>query len=129
MEFWWDHQRRKWPVTTSKGPIKWAIKKNAILRAFVMMRDGFTCRKCGLKPDEIPANYDGRELVFAWKTVKAIPPFRKLSYLVVDHVVARLEGGSNHPDNLQVLCEGCNSAKGRKTIRYKNRNVKSTHCA
>ena len=36
-------------------------------------------------------------------------PFRNLT---VDHVVARSRGGSDHIDNLQLLCAACNSMKG-----------------
>ena len=36
-------------------------------------------------------------------------PFRNLT---VDHIVPRSKGGSDHFDNLQLLCGACNSAKG-----------------
>ena len=36
-------------------------------------------------------------------------PFRNMT---VDHVVPRSKGGSDHLDNLQLLCGACNSAKG-----------------
>ena len=36
-------------------------------------------------------------------------PFRNLT---VDHIVARARGGSDHLDNLQLLCGACNSMKG-----------------
>lgn len=32
--------------------------------------------------------------------------------LTIDHKVPRVKGGSNEPDNLQVLCRSCNSKKG-----------------
>ncbi|MBS1952549.1 MAG: HNH endonuclease [Cyanobacteria bacterium SZAS-4] len=33
----------------------------------------------------------------------------------VDHIVARLDGGTDEPDNFQSLCQSCHS---RKTVRY-----------
>jgi 5-methylcytosine-specific restriction endonuclease McrA len=32
--------------------------------------------------------------------------------LSVDHIVPRVLGGTDSPDNLQVLCSSCNSSKG-----------------
>ena len=39
-------------------------------------------------------------------------PFRNLT---IDHIVPRSRGGTNHPDNLQLLCQACNSTKGAGT--------------
>ena len=39
-------------------------------------------------------------------------PFRNLT---VDHVVPQSKGGSNHLDNLQLLCAACNSMKGTRS--------------
>ena len=39
-------------------------------------------------------------------------PFRNFT---VDHVVARSRGGTDHLDNLQLLCGACNSMKGART--------------
>ena len=39
-------------------------------------------------------------------------PFRNFT---VDHVVPQAKGGTDHPDNLQLLCNACNSAKGTGT--------------
>ena len=40
-------------------------------------------------------------------------PFRVME---VDHILPRSRGGTDHPDNLQVLCSGCNRSKGDKTM-------------
>ena len=39
-------------------------------------------------------------------------PFRNMT---VDHILARSKGGTDEPDNLQLLCGACNSVKGSKT--------------
>ena len=36
----------------------------------------------------------------------------------VDHVVPRSRGGSDHPDNLQLLCPNCNRIKGDRDMAY-----------
>ena len=40
-------------------------------------------------------------------------PFRNLT---VDHIVPQSRGGSDHQDNLQLLCGACNSKKGERTM-------------
>ena len=36
--------------------------------------------------------------------------------LTVDHIVPQSKGGSDHLDNLQLLCGACNSKKGGRTM-------------
>ena len=40
-------------------------------------------------------------------------PFRVMD---ADHILPRSKGGTYHPDNLQLLCSGCNRSKGGKTM-------------
>lgn len=40
-------------------------------------------------------------------------PFRVMT---VDHILPKAKGGTDHSDNLQLLCSGCNSSKGTKTM-------------
>lgn len=56
------------------------------MRAFVMERDGFKCRRCNA------SSADGARLV-------------------VDHIVPVAKGGTGDHDNLQTLCWDCNSGK------------------
>ncbi len=42
-------------------------------------------------------------------------PFRNLT---VDHIIAETRGGTDHPENLQLLCAACNSLKGDRSHEY-----------
>jgi hypothetical protein len=55
-------------------------------RAQILMRDGATCRMCGLRPE------DGVKLH-------------------VDHIIPWSDGGETVLENLQILCEQCNIGK------------------
>ncbi len=44
--------------------------------------------------------------------------------LHVDHIVAESKGGSDHLDNLQLLCAGCNSRKGNRGMAYLKEKLK-----
>ncbi len=39
-------------------------------------------------------------------------------HLTVDHIVARSKGGTDHVENLQLLCGHCNSLKGDRPMEY-----------
>jgi 5-methylcytosine-specific restriction endonuclease McrA len=39
--------------------------------------------------------------------------------LTADHVVPLVKGGTSYIDNIQCLCQSCNSSKGTKTIDYR----------
>lgn len=56
-------------------------------RYFILERDGFHCVTCGS----------------GGKTSKVI--------LEVDHIIPRVNGGANHPNNLQTLCVICHDIK------------------
>ena len=42
----------------------------------------------------------------------------KMRNLTVDHIIAKATGGTDHIDNLQLLCGYCNSSKGHRGMEY-----------
>lgn len=58
-------------------------------RYALLYKAGFKCQACGSKPS----------------------PHNDVT-LAIDHIVPFSWGGSDDPDNLQVLCEACNCSKG-----------------
>lgn len=79
---WTDDRGRAWKVPTIRGRLKCGkVPLHRELREYVIRRD-VSCRWCGSTED-----------------------------LVADHIVSRRNGGSHHPDNLQALCQSCNSRK------------------
>lgn len=83
-EQWTDHLGRIWLVPQIKGRLKMRSAGHAALREFVLQRARYRCEQCGCAD---------------------------LDSLVADHIVSRRNGGSHHPNNLQCLCQSCNSAK------------------
>jgi len=69
-----------------------AMSKN--LRMALYIRAGFTCAACGRSA------LGGRRL-----------------RLSLDHLRAVSLGGSDEPQNLVVLCQSCNSSKGKLTLK------------
>ena len=39
-------------------------------------------------------------------------------HLEVDHIIAKSKGGTDHIDNLQLLCGNCNRIKGNRGMEY-----------
>ncbi|MXX59827.1 MAG: hypothetical protein F4Z37_12630 [Rhodothermaceae bacterium] len=42
----------------------------------------------------------------------------EMRHLEVDHIIARSKGGTDHIDNLQMLCASCNRIKGNRGMEY-----------
>ncbi len=42
----------------------------------------------------------------------------KIQNFDVDHIIARTKGGTDHIENLQLLCGHCNSVKGARSMEY-----------
>ena len=42
----------------------------------------------------------------------------ELRNLELDHIVPRSKGGTDHSENLQLLCNDCNRKKGNRSMEY-----------
>ena len=42
----------------------------------------------------------------------------KINHFHVDHIITRSKGGTDHVENLQLLCESCNATKGNRGMDY-----------
>ena len=107
-DYWTDGSGKRWRVAPSGKRLNFANLGPQALRAFVYARDGFRCVRCDWMPSAIPTPYDGRY------TLLGDDVGGKRRELQLDHVVALHHGGTNHPDNLQTLCFGCNASKGAR---------------
>jgi hypothetical protein len=85
--FWVDTDGTVRRTPQIKGRLKYGkLPGHLAVREYVLNRDNRTCRACGA------TEADG-------------------ALLVADHIVSRRNGGTHHPDNMQCLCDPCNSRK------------------
>lgn len=69
---------------------------------------------------------DGKHSFQDWETLKAQHDWTCLCCkkrepeikLTADHIVPLTKGGSNNIENIQPLCQSCNSRKNQRTVRY-----------
>lgn len=117
---WIDHEGIEWRTPTGKKLHMARYPLHAHLRAFVYRRDKFCCGRCGARAVGIvdPENFDGRNTPEVDRKNKR----GWYTYLVIDHVISRRNGGSNHPLNLQTLCDSCNCAKAGLVDAKRNKN-------
>jgi hypothetical protein len=96
-EFWQDLTGKWWKVPEIKGRLKTRIPCHKALIEFVIKRDGTKCKFCG--------NSNKLELI-------------------ADHILSRRNGGDHHPDNMQCLCQSCNSRKANLIDRTYSKNFR-----
>ena len=95
----------------------WEKLKTAVLR-----RDRYRCQDCGA---EFGAR---RRKVFDRRLRRGRGGYRWES-LEVHHIIARSDGGSDHPGNLKTLCPGCHrlytqeQAAGRTAVQRERRSM------
>jgi HNH endonuclease len=84
----------------------------ARMRLAVYGRDGYTCLHCGWAPI-VPDGYDGRHALGVVECDPDTGQYR-VHILELDHVHPESLGGRFEADNLQTLCNSCNSRKGAR---------------
>lgn len=70
------------------------------------IRDNFTCYLCGAVAKEVLFATDSRN---NFRGIIMFPT--KNSWLTVDHIIRRREGGNDHMDNLKTCCAFCNGKR------------------
>jgi len=93
----------------------WNVKKPHKQREYTERRDALIREAGGKVPEEIRQGlFDryGRKCLCCGRPEGAVT-------LSIDHIIPRSHGGTNDPENLQVLCTGCNSFKRDKEHDYR----------
>ena len=116
-----DALRRDWigidisPVATKL--IKKRIKKQQGLWLKIVSRDDITQRTdLGRLPP--PKSHKNKLYGEQEGKCKGCNDWSRMEGFHVDHIIARAKGGTDHIDNLQLLCGPCNSKKGDRGMEY-----------
>ena len=119
---WADKDGARWEVVHPDNKLQFSGPATRALRAFIHKRANFTCQHCDVSIDDPPIDYDGSH-AFHWMRPVGNPPrvqayiinnvTHLLDGLIVDHIIPWRDGGTHHPDNLQLLCSKCHKRKAR----------------
>ena len=93
------------------------VDANVIVTSQVPIRSDIHQYREELKQSKLP-NYRVHKNVLYGKQegyCKGCERHLEIRNLTVDHKHPQSKGGTDHPDNLQLLCQACNSAKGAGT--------------
>lgn len=98
-------------VPQCRSRLNFKYPMHATYRKLIFERDNFECQYCSDRAKIVPETYTGRYTLST-----------KNGYdLIIDHIRPLRFGGSNDPQNLQVLCGACNNWKiTAEEWRYEN---------
>jgi hypothetical protein len=110
-----DGSKEKWPPyeTSITGDMIWHSMVDKIV-----LRDQMCCTDCGISWAEIKASdnalvhnrfqfdredhdYSNQFYEYYQESIRQYPSFE------VHHIIARVKGGTHHPNNLRLLCSNC----------------------
>lgn len=104
----WSRGKMNAPIIGKKTPLMcWKRKSHAQMYLYIAERDNYSCVRCGAKS----INFSLQIIIDGSKPFRCKRPNGMDSFLVLDHIISRRNGGTNDPDNLQLLCDSCNSKK------------------
>ena len=83
-------------IKFSKSMLGQRALMTSSLRKYILQRDNYTCKNCGLSVDKEPN-----------------------LLLEIDHIIPISKGGLTTEDNLQTLCWKCNRSKSNKLLQAK----------
>lgn len=93
-----EYNKNRYIQYTHTHPYRYRIKWQDLIE-----QDGDKCAICGctVDPHDVWINKNGRKC------------FGR-TYPTIDHIVPLKQGGADIPNNVQLLCKHCNSAKGAR---------------
>lgn len=108
------------PAPVAVGPVEGQRMPNTAVQKFILERDGYRCRYCGI--GVIPKN-----ILFDFGDILATPAFRASTdsdrhgavqafRANFDHVTPANLGGSSDAENIVTCCWSCNYGKDRFTV-------------
>ena len=87
------------------------------IRKLVVLRDDYTCQYCGKTADTIQPTMKNHHQAFEHTTIPQLKGdysyHKNYISFEFDHIIPKINGGSNELQNIILACRGCNRAKGK----------------
>lgn len=108
-------KKKKIPEVFKIKSISTFIKQHPTEKiAKLMKRDGIECKHCRATAVEVLFHYGCGKVKCKQKYINAINSDGQEVQLTLDHIIPASKGGVKILENLQILCNVCNTKKGNK---------------